>query len=158
VVERVEGNATTDFGAPDAALTSDDKTIDPPELQALTTLLQACWMALDRTVEMAAGQTLRKGPRGGGRELMAIVEHILAADVNYLRRIGWRVASSRDDDIAARLDHMRAQIMDGLSAAARGELPSQGPRGGKRWTPRFFVRRVAWHVIDHAWEIEDRVL
>ncbi len=22
--------------------------------------------------------------------------------------------------------------------------------------PRYFVRRVSWHVLDHAWEIEDR--
>jgi hypothetical protein len=26
------------------------------------------------------------------------------------------------------------------------------------WPPRYFVRRVAWHVLDHAWEIEDRIL
>jgi hypothetical protein len=157
-VERLEGNATTDFGAPGAILISDDKTIEPPELQALRMLLQACWMAFDEAVEMAAEKELRKGPRGGGRELLGIVEHVLTADVNYLRRIGWKVEPSSDDDVAARLDHMRAQILDGFVASARGELPSQGPRGGKRWTPRFFVRRVAWHVIDHAWEIEDRVL
>ena len=22
---------------------------------------------------------------------------------------------------------------------------------------RYFARRVAWHVVDHAWEIEDRI-
>jgi hypothetical protein len=25
------------------------------------------------------------------------------------------------------------------------------------WTPRYFVRRMAWHELDHAWEIEARV-
>src|SRR5438132_1502141 len=35
-------------------------------------------------------------------------------------------------------------------------LPESGPRGGKIWLPRYFVRRVAWHALDHAWEIEDR--
>jgi hypothetical protein len=24
------------------------------------------------------------------------------------------------------------------------------------WTPRYVVRRVAWHTVDHLWEIEDR--
>jgi hypothetical protein len=24
-------------------------------------------------------------------------------------------------------------------------------------TPRYFVRRTAWHALDHAWEIEDRL-
>jgi hypothetical protein len=45
-----------------------------------------------------------------------------------------------------------------LEAAARGELPRVGPRGGLRWTPRFYVRYSAWHILDHAWEIEDRLL
>jgi hypothetical protein len=49
-------------------------------------------------------------------------------------------------------------ILDALASAARGEVPTQGPRGGTRWTPRYFVRRMAWHVLDHAWEIEDRIL
>ncbi len=26
------------------------------------------------------------------------------------------------------------------------------------WTARSFVRRVAWHTLDHTWEIEDRIL
>jgi hypothetical protein len=51
--------------------------------------------------------------------------------------------------------HRRRQAA--LAAGARGELPERGPRGGARWTPRSFVRRVAWHVLDHAWEIEDRL-
>jgi len=40
----------------------------------------------------------------------------------------------------------------------RGEIPHQGPRGGALWTPRYFVRRVAWHTVDHLWEIEDRIV
>jgi hypothetical protein len=24
------------------------------------------------------------------------------------------------------------------------------------WPPRYFMRRAAWHILDHAWEIEDR--
>ena len=30
------------------------------------------------------------------------------------------------------------------------------PSGGTLWTPRYFVRRTAWHTLNHAWEIEDR--
>lgn len=47
--------------------------------------------------------------------------------------------------------------MNALTAAVRQGLPERGPRGGKLWTPRYFVRRLAWHVLDHAWEIEDRM-
>jgi len=24
------------------------------------------------------------------------------------------------------------------------------------WPARYAIRRTAWHVLDHAWEIEDR--
>lgn len=26
----------------------------------------------------------------------------------------------------------------------------------KGWPARYAARRIAWHVLDHAWEIEDR--
>jgi hypothetical protein len=44
-----------------------------------------------------------------------------------------------------------------LKFAASGELPDFGPRGGALWTPRYFVRRAAWHMLDRASEIEDRM-
>ena len=72
----------------------------------------------------------------------------------YLKRIGWKSKPNADEI----LKQKRADILAGLEAAVRGELPTRGPRGGVLWTPRYFVRRVAWHVIDHAWEIEDRIL
>ena len=42
------------------------------------------------------------------------------------------------------------------AASAHGEVASHGPRGGVRWSARYFVRRAAWHALDHVWEIEDR--
>ena len=157
VVERADGNATTDFGAPDAALSSDDEPIDASELKRLAAILESCWAAFDHAVKIAEGRELKKGPRGGGRDLAGIVDHVLMADESYLKRIGWKVDSG-EEKAETRLERTRMAILEGLGASARGELPTEGPRGGKRWTPRFFVRRVAWHVIDHAWEIEDRIL
>ncbi|MGA9161658.1 MAG: hypothetical protein WB297_12460 [Actinomycetota bacterium] len=46
---------------------------------------------------------------------------------------------------------------EALEHAVRERVPTAGPRRGKRWVPGYFVRRVAWHVLDHAWEIEDRI-
>jgi hypothetical protein len=35
--------------------------------------------------------------------------------------------------------------------------PSDGsPLADRRWTARYAGRRIAWHALDHAWEIEDR--
>jgi hypothetical protein len=158
VVERIAGNATTDFGAPDASLSSDGEPIDAGELRRFQTVLKSCWAAFDETVKVADGKFLRKGPRGGGRDLGGIIDHVLMADVSYLKRIGWKVENIEEDEVEERLHRIRMEILDGLVAAAHGELPTKGPRGGRRWAPRFFVRRVAWHVIDHAWEIEDRIL
>jgi hypothetical protein len=51
----------------------------------------------------------------------------------------------------------REAVHAALAAAARGETPTQRPRGGAVWSPRYFVRRSGWHVLDHTWEIEDRL-
>jgi hypothetical protein len=157
IVERLEGNATTDFGAPGQVPSSDARPVDDDEMQRFQALLQACWRAFDEAVSGAAGKALRKGPRGGGREVEGIVEHVLGADAGYLSRLGWKLKKGAGDDPSADADQIRRAILDGLAAAARGELPTHGPRGGVRWTPRYFVRRSAWHVLDHAWEIEDRI-
>ena len=35
--------------------------------------------------------------------------------------------------------------------------PSDGqPLAGRRWLHRYAARRIAWHALDHAWEMEDR--
>lgn len=158
IIERLKGNRTTDFGAPDIPLSRDKETIEAGELQRFQTLLKSCWEAFDRSVEKAQGKQLRKGTRGGGRDLKKIIEHVTGADEAYLKRIGWKIENFRDTDPDERLTRIRYEILEGFAAAARGELPTEGPRGGKRWQPRYYVRRVAWHVIDHAWEIEDRIL
>ncbi len=158
VVERLAGTTTTDFGAPDVAPSQDTQPVDAAALQRFRTLLQACWQAFDAAVQVASGQELRTGPRGGGRDLDGIARHVLGADQGYLARLAWKWQSKEGDDLNAELSRTREAILNVLAAAARGEVPARGPRGGAIWAPRYFVRRVAWHVLDHAWEIEDRVI
>ena len=80
------------------------------------------------------------------------------ADQAYLGQLAWRVkwADETDQDIALKIT--RQEILAAWAAAGEGRLPSQGPRGGKLWPHRYFIRHSAWHVLDHAWEIEDRVI
>jgi hypothetical protein len=156
VVEQLAGNATTDFGAPDLALSRDARPIDSAELQRFQMVLKACWRAFDTAVEAAAGLALRKGPRGGGRDVTKIIQHVRDVDTGYLTSLGGKLKPSDKDRPSRALAHIRQAILTTLIAAARGELPVRGPRGGVRWTPRYFVRRLAWHELDHAWEIEDR--
>lgn len=156
VVERLPGNATTDFGAPDLALPGDKRPIDLPELQRFQSMLEACWRTFDKAVQGAAGKALRKGPRGSGRELDKIVAHVHEVDLAYLSALGGKLKISPGDDPHRTADTIRQAVLTTLAAAVRGEIAARGPRGGARWTPRYFVRRLAWHELDHAWEIEDR--
>jgi len=157
VVGRLKGNATTDFGAPDAALPDDTKPVDSAELARWQAILQACWHTFDHAVEAANGKALKKGPRGGGRDLAEIIQHLQMSDIGYLKSLGgtWTRSDDESSDVLSRL---RETILSTLSASAQGEIPTRGARGGVRWPARYFARRLAWHVLDHAWEIEDRII
>src|SRR5256885_4158060 len=61
-------------------------------------------------------------------------------------------------DGARRVADLRLAIVAALRARALGLPFAEPSRTKKLWTPRFFVRRAAWHVLDHAWEIEDRAI
>lgn len=150
VVERLEGDGTTDFGAPGKVPTYDEQRVDEADTQRLAALMRASWAKFDREVKAALGKVLRKGPRGGGRELDAIVSHVVEAEMAYLYRLGWK--SQRADKAG-----IRRTFLEAVLARARGEAPPPSQRRtAEYWTPRYAVRRAAWHVLDHAWEIEDR--
>jgi hypothetical protein len=149
VVERIEGNATTAFGAPDIRAALDAGPVDAVEGRRLAALVGAAWEALDRVAARAPEQ-LRKGPRGGGRDRDAVVAHVLGAENAYARTIGIRLPEPGVGDAAA-IAAQREAIRDLLA------LPSDGtPLAARKWPPRYAARRVAWHVLDHTWEIEDR--
>ncbi|MCB0075828.1 MAG: hypothetical protein KDD73_00310 [Anaerolineales bacterium] len=157
VVERWAGTTTTDFGAPDGTPAIDEEPFDEAELARSLLLLDACWRAWDLAVAAAEGRTLRTGPRGGGREREAIRAHVVESGESYLRKLGWEAAGKAPSALAARQQRLRHAIGEGLAAAQRGEIAPTGPRGGQRWNARQFLRRTAWHILDHAWEIEDRI-
>lgn len=158
VTERHEGNATTDFGTPAVILNSDREPIDRVELERFQAALLACWQAFDRAVQRATGRGLRKGPRGGGRDLAKILDHVLEADRAYLARLDWKHKREGGEDPVDELSRTRQAILNALDVAVSEGLPERGSRGGIIWPARYFIRRVAWHVLDHAWEIEDRVV
>lgn len=157
VVERVPGNTDTDFGVPVVITDADRRPWDEAERHRTTKILRAYWRAFDRAVEHAQGKKLRLGPRGGGRELAAIMRHVADADAGYLKRLAQKPPKLQDDPHGD-IERTREAIEDALTRVLTEELPAQGPRGGKVWTPRYFVRRVGLHVLDHAWEIEDRIV
>ena len=158
VVERLKGNSTTDFGAPGLAPSADERPLKAAELRRLQRILQACWRALDAAAQAAEGKALRVGPRGGGRKLAEALRHVREAEASYTSQMGWKLSRPETDDPAEARRQMRADSLKAMAASASGELPARGPRGGARWTARYFTRRAAWHVLDHTWELEDRIL
>jgi hypothetical protein len=141
VVEGLPGNATTAFGAPGVvpALDQGVKVTDQT-----VALLEATWAYLSDVASSAPAE-LRKGPRGGGRDRDKMLQHVVSAEAGYARQIG---VKHKEPDFADRaaVQALRADIL----AALRSGLKDT------KWPPRYFVRRTAWHVLDHAWEMQDR--
>jgi len=158
ITERHAGNSTTDFGAPAIIPDADNEPFDIEVFEFSQNLLQACWMAFDNAVQAAAGRELRKGSRGGGRDVDQVIPHVLEADRGYLTRIAWKHKLDSGEDFSSQLISTRQAIINALKVAANEGLLESGPRGGIIWPPRYFVRRAAWHVLDHTWEIEDRII
>jgi len=149
VVERLPGSATTDFGAPDATAGADADTLTKAKAERLARLVEGSWTVFDRVVAETPAE-LRKGPRGGGRDRDKMVEHVLGAEVAYARKIGLKLPQPDLGDAGA-VAEVRAAVLDVLRSAR-----SAAPDLEKGWPYRFAARRIAWHVLDHAWEMQDR--
>lgn len=149
VIESGEGNASTDFGVPGRVTDADRRPTSAADAGRLTRLVAATWARLDE-VAAAAPESLRKGPRGGGRDTSRIVEHALMADHAYAREMGLRLPAPTPGDRWS-----TDQLREAMLAVLR--QPSDGsPLAGRNWTARYAAHRIAWHALDHAWEIEDR--
>ncbi len=157
VTERLSGDATTDFGAPGVAPVADSAPVDLAELGRLQRILNACWQTFAEVVASASDRPLRKGPRGGGRTAWQIVDHVIESHYSYLRKIYWRESHEKTPDVPAMIEAVNHADEQALAFATSDEMPAAGPRGGALWSPRYFVRRAAWHILDHAWEIEDKL-
>jgi hypothetical protein len=144
VVERIAGNATTDYGAPGIPAKDESKPLTAHQASRMRDLLGACWTYLDQVVARAPAE-LRKGPRGGGRDRDKMFDHVLGAETEYAKGIGVRLALPEGRDLAA----VRA-----FHKAFRHGLDN--PLPGTKWPVPYAIRRTAWHALDHAWEIEDR--
>jgi hypothetical protein len=147
VVERLVGDANTAWGVPSVLASVETRPIDVTTAQRNVALLRATWDMLEEVVATSPAE-LRKGPRGGGRDRDEIRRHVIEAERAYARKIGVRYKPFEVNDRSA-LKAMREEIAIALSKPSTGEPP-----GG--WNTSYAVRRMAWHVVDHIWEIEDR--
>jgi hypothetical protein len=149
VVERLPGNANTAWGVPSVLASAETRPIDATTAQRNVALLNASWDMLEEVVATSPAE-LRKGPRGGGRDRDEIRRHVIEAELVYARKIGVRHKPFEMNDRIA-LKAMREEIAAVLRKPSTGE-----PLVAGGWNASYAFRRMAWHVVDHIWEIEDR--
>ena len=144
VVERLEGVGMTDFYGLSYKSAG-------PEHERKIALLRASWTYFDGVASRVSAE-LRKGPRGGGRDRDTIVRHANGAEIyEFAKKVGVNTpleARERPDELRAHREAFCAAIRD---YNARGA-------SARTWTVQFVIRHSAYHMLDHAWEMEDRDL
>jgi hypothetical protein len=149
IVERQKGGGGTEFGVPSSTARAESDPIPARELSRLVALLEASWAAFDAAARKAEGTALTLGPRGGGRQVPKMVEHVREAEAAYVHQLGTKAPGKE-------MVELRRSFVEALRLLAAGEELPAPNKVRKPWTPRYAVRRSAWHALDHAWEIEDR--
>ena len=149
VIERLRGDATTDFGAPGAMAKAELKPMSKAEVERMCSLVEATWKVFDGAVKKAPA-SLRKGPRGGGRDRDKMVEHVLGAEAGYGSSFALKLKQPEVGD-AKGIKALREAWLEAFRAGADGKPRREGGRSA-----RYMARRIAWHTMDHVWEMEDR--
>ena len=156
VIEQVPGGSTTAFAAPECRRPFPQMTAEAERAKVtaaaarrLVGLVTATWATFDK-VAAASPAELRKGPRGGGRDRDKLIGHVIGAETAYARKLGVKLKQPAIDDIAA-IQELREAIAAVVGAPSGG--PPVVPNG---WTTRYAACRIAWHVLEHAWEMQDR--
>jgi hypothetical protein len=150
VVERVPGSSSTDFwGIAHVPSEIERDVLSAADLERRLELLQSCWAHFD---DVAAGvpHELRPGPRSAGRSRDQIIRHVyLNEPEQFSRKV--EVRTPFEDVLApGGLARHRQGYLDAIRA-----YNAEG-KAARTWPIQFLVRRTAHHVMDHAWEMEDR--
>jgi hypothetical protein len=150
VVERVPGSSSTDFWGIAHVPSQIERDVLPPAvLERRLALLRGCWAYFDETAARV-GAELRPGPRSAGRTRDEIVRHVYANEPEQFSR---KVEVRTPRDVALTTDGLASHRQAYLDAIRAWNAEGKAAR---TWPIQFLVRRTAHHVMDHAWELEDR--
>jgi hypothetical protein len=152
VAERVPGSSSTDFwGIAHVPSHIEGVVLSSADLERRLDLLRACWATFD-DVAARVSHELRPGSRSAGRSRDQILRHVYGTEpLNFSRKVGVRTELHvvlTPDGLAT---HRQAYLEAIRTFNADG-------RPARTWPIQFLVRRTAQHVMDHAWELEDRDL
>jgi hypothetical protein len=154
IVEDHVGVGSTDFWGISFAPSSFEQAPMPEdELERKLKLLHAAWRFFDDVAARVSSE-LEKGPRGGGRNRDEIVRHVVG---NEWGDLGTKVGVLRPSDDLLRPGAMRAHREEFVAAMRDYNAQARLARG-RNWTIALLLRHTAYHVLDHAWEMEDKDL
>lgn len=150
VVERVPGSSSTDFwGIAHVPSQIEREVLPAADLERRLDLLRACWATFD-DVAARVSRELRPGPRSAGRSRDQIIRHVYLNEPDQFSR---KVEVRTPFDVVMTPDGLARHRHDYLTAIRA--YNAEG-RPARSWPIQFLVRRTAHHVMDHAWEMEDR--
>jgi hypothetical protein len=154
VVERIEGTGMTDFYLLSTrAAAAEREPMSARECERKIALLRACWAYFDGVAGRVSAE-LRKGPRGGGRDRDRIVRHTNGAEIEeFATKVGVTTPAS----VWQTPDPEQIRIHREAFSAAIREHNARG-EPARTWTLQYLIRRCAYHMLDHAWEMEDKDL
>jgi hypothetical protein len=152
VVEQVPGSSSTDFwGIAHVPSATERAVLSGEELERRLDLLRACWATFDEVAARVSAE-LRPGARGGGRSREQIIRHTYGTEPEqFSRKVGVRTPL----DVVLTPEGLARHRQTYLDAIR--SYNAEG-RPARSWPIQFLVRRTAHHVMDHAWEMEDRDL
>ena len=153
IVEDKVGTGSTDFwGISFSPSSFEPEPMDDIEIERKITLLKACWTFFDGVAARVSAEML-KGPRGGGRDREQIIRHTIRTESEvFAKRVGVRIPEGATLTPEGLRTHREAYI-----GAMRAYNAGEGKRM-RSWTLPFLIRHSAYHVLDHAWEMEDKNL
>jgi hypothetical protein len=154
VVEDRTGSGSTDFwGISFSPSSTEQGPMSEADLERGLTLLRACWAYFDGVAARVSPE-MRRGPRGGGRDRDRIIRHTIRTESeDFAKQVGLRIPEGAALTPDGLREHRQAYV-----AAMRAYNAGEVARRMRSWTLPFLIRHSAFHVLDHAWEMEDKDL
>ena len=143
VVERQGGGGGTEFGVPSNVTDQDRRRVDREGRRSARPARRSRLADVRKGRGRSAPKSCARDPAAAGANTSKMVAHVVEADEAYAREMGIKLKAPIGEVRAAMLEVLRE--------------PSDGsPIADRKWTARYAAHRIAWHALDHAWEIEDR--
>ena len=153
VTERYVGTGSTDFWG--ISFSSCPLELTEPmtddECERKLALMQATWSYFDDTYGRVSAE-LQKGPRGVGRSRDEILNHTYATERTQFAP---KIAVDTPQAVMLTPDGLRDHRDRYLAAIRSYQAETKNAR---TWSLPFLIRHTAYHMMDHAWEMQDKDL